>query len=303
MSERLGYSSKEHANFSVERDGSLVRIKNDERSFVIYYGDHKTPMDPGRLPADIGSWIIESPPNADTLHKRWTVLPHITFSSLEYSEQTAPIVSRIRLEEKNVVLADIQYDEPYSNSPLSSENILLTGETVAGIQIGFSSLESFLQKPISRRSFLRLAGTGLGAWLTLPFVSKGAIVFSNETEIGNQLAADLEALSNSLHPESDVKYVLVRNTILAHKMDWIARNVEGCKNLGLIVGAGHVGIEAQLNKTPEQRLAYLDMLPKSWRKTVDIESFYKITFMELGQNELKSQQSYEVPDLKRFILG
>lgn len=89
-----------------------------------------------------------------------------------------------------------------------------------------------------------------------------------------------------------------RNVVMAHKGEWLMKNVEGMRHLCMVLGADHNGIENQLRKTREDRiksLQHLSILLKaiSRRKTIPSISRYDFNGIVWQLGEV-----FEVQDLK-----
>lgn len=90
----------------------------------------------------------------------------------------------------------------------------------------------------------------------------------------------------------------LRNAIMAHKAEWLMRNVDNMNHLGMILGSGHSGIEDQLRKTPEDRIKSLRRLSiilkaLSRRKTIPNISRY-----DFNGSQWKLEEVFEVQDLR-----
>ncbi len=94
----------------------------------------------------------------------------------------------------------------------------------------------------------------------------------------------------------------LRETITAHKEEWLMRNVEGTNHLVTIIGYEHTGIEEQIKKSHEDRFNYLrrlNVIVKGISR--QRRGIYSIPRFDFDGNEWKLKEVLEVPDLKELV--
>ncbi|MDO8487238.1 MAG: hypothetical protein Q7S45_03020 [Candidatus Curtissbacteria bacterium] len=93
----------------------------------------------------------------------------------------------------------------------------------------------------------------------------------------------------------------LRETITAHKEEWLMKNVEGLNHLVTVIGAAHTGIEGQIRKRNEDRLNSLQRLGPIIRGISRQRSVYSIPRFDFNGNEWELGKVLEVPDLRELV--
>lgn len=91
----------------------------------------------------------------------------------------------------------------------------------------------------------------------------------------------------------------LREAIMAHKEEWMMKNVKGVNHLVTIIGSSHVGIEQQIKKPYEDRLNSLRHLRLVIKGVAGKKnSIYSIPRFDFNGKEWQLREVLEVPDLK-----
>lgn len=90
----------------------------------------------------------------------------------------------------------------------------------------------------------------------------------------------------------------LRNVIMAHKAEWMMRNIVDINHLGMVLGAGHNGIEDQLRRTPEDRIRSLRRLSIILKALTRRKTIPSISEYDFTGSEWKLAEVFEVQDLK-----
>ena len=91
-----------------------------------------------------------------------------------------------------------------------------------------------------------------------------------------------------------------RNVVMAHKGEWLMRNVDGMGHLGMVVGNGHDGIEDQLKKSAEDRIKSLQRLSLVLKALSRSKTIPSISRYDFSDSEWQLGEVFEVPDLKKI---
>lgn len=89
-----------------------------------------------------------------------------------------------------------------------------------------------------------------------------------------------------------------RNVVMAHKGEWLMRNVTGMKHFAMVLGEGHTGIEGQLRRSPEDRIKALQRLSLILKALSRRETIFNISRYDYNGSEWQLGGMFEVPELK-----
>jgi pheromone shutdown protein TraB len=121
------------------------------------------------------------------------------------------------------------------------------------------------RKKMNRRDFLKLLSKSLLAVYFAPQLAENLILFFslpdkamlNEETARRKIHRFLIKLNEKIHPETHMILITLRNIIMAQKLITIARDInkEISKKpeIGVVVGASHIGIEGALNLDEKER--------------------------------------------------
>ena len=172
--------------------------------------------------------------------------------------------------------------------------------------LGYEALRKISwEKPISRRDFLKIGVTGLVAfWLLTPLPIEMVTTIPLVLDKGVAGTLKLDKLFHRAHPELNLMGLALRNTVIAHKEEWVAENLlRKNQNLVTVIGAFHTGIEDAILCSPERRLRFLRNLRPLLKTTVIPEAFYTTPKLVYEKNHWQIEKVFEIPELKEIILG
>ena len=118
---------------------------------------------------------------------------------------------------------------------------------------------------MNRRDFLKLLSKSLLAVYFAPQLAEDLILFLslpdkamlNEEAVRRKIHRFLIKLNEKIHPETNMILITLRNIIMAQKLITIAQDInkEISKKpeIGVVVGASHIGIEEALNLDEKER--------------------------------------------------
>jgi len=211
---------------------------------------------------------------------------------------------RPSLEEKQipVYLPDLSFLDSGLFALSVSDMLLPTTELL----LGYEALRKISwEKPISRRDFLKIGVTGLVAfWLLTPLPIEMVKTIALGLDKGVAGTLKLDKLFHRAHPELNLMGLALRNTVIAHKEEWVAENLlRKNQNLVTVIGAFHTGIEDAILCSPERRLRFLRNLRPLLKTTVIPEAFYTTPKLVYEKNHWQIEKVFEIPELKEIILG
>ncbi|MFZ5845628.1 MAG: hypothetical protein ACOY0S_04125, partial [Patescibacteria group bacterium] len=167
-------------------------------------------------------------------------------------------------------------------------------EGVIGVALAkrfVDSLGEVLSRPVSRRNFLKYGSLALASYFLSPAIATITPALTYLTGIGNEPLSEFEKFVNSIHPETLFLSVKLRNTVLAHKQNWLMENL-GATHLGTVIGAAHKGLEVELETSEEARLDFLKKTTRFWYQIISPESFYKIVVMKFDGKDWVFADTY-----------
>jgi len=234
----------------------------------------------------------------------WYEKPMECIETLQKHIQYRPVFEEVEKRKIPVVFGDLKYK--YNDALLIlADNILPTLSWTTGMRM-LSNMISGVRTDRKKRNlpWLVLYG-GAAAWLLLPGVANFLHLGSSIAGVGQSKTAKLKQFSHKLHPEADLLYLSLRNAILAEKMDYFAETLRIRLNrrphVGIVLGAGHVGIEDMLTQTQERRITYLMRWRELLKKLVRNEYFYTIMELDYKGKNWEVTQIIEENRLKRLI--
>lgn len=279
------------------REGSdLVHIYKPEGTYSIYYMVHEpsagprsfldnlvTTLDPAKLPEDTSGLFLEG-----TFNYIANPLGHLTgqVSSKTHQGMFAS------LHERGIpsYFAEVAFTNTVTWPPLTvwAEASMVVGETMMGMGL--------IDKSTNRRGFLKALQLGAAAYLLLPFLSSaGRLLIDTEQSI------EFRKLSRKIHPNVAWMSLTLREVVLAHKQEWLARQDGNKPHFLTTMGKDHVGLEDQFQSTPDEKLALLERTRFIWRPLVEPETFYKAVKFIPSNGTWKIGEIFEVPELKELV--
>ena len=293
--------SESHLGGGVERDGNVARLVRPEGTYSIIYGVHVLPMDPNDIPAGLDFITFETPIILPGSRFSWTVSPENSLYDLRSRGQTSPLFGELAQNRTPIVFADTTLD--ISRIDLDFRDVgLFTLEGAAGVLCAapfVDSIDEILSRPISRRHFLKYGGLALASYFMLPAVAITATFLTAFTGVVNEPLSEFEKFVYEIHPEIFFLSSKLRNTILAHKQNWLMKKL-GAKHSGTVIGAAHKGLEVELEATAEERIAFLKKTQRFWYHAISPEAFHKIVVMKFEGDNWVFSETYEVPELREL---
>lgn len=281
---------------AIERGKGVAHIHKPEGTHTIFYGSHVELIDPEKLPKKFHGLFLE------TGYVNYSDNP---LSCLK-NEMEGGYQKLLKVAERKKI--PVYFHDPYMPSLrilMDMKMISWMSETAIGAflleQIAEEAYNLETQK-MTRRDVLKLgAGLAATAWLETPFMSHLINLLRAGTDIGNEEAIKIQKLSYKIHPEQDLIILGLRNTVMAHKQEWLMKQMGHLPHMVTVLGRAHVGIEDLLQYSPEDRLAFLRSLRPLINQIVVPETFYQITSFNYDGKKWQTGEVYEVPELKELI--
>lgn len=238
-------------------------IETDEARFRIIYGRHYEVQQPEDLGSAEVLAIEFSDPENDYVSPRNA--EKLMVRAKEY-KQYKLIVEKAQQESKPIFFVDNPTVNPWTDI-LEFECTVL--EALAGCSLFYFFAKDIVEtkrKKISRREFFKMSIKGMaGAYLINPFFTYmlGAIDTMGDSSCG-AAARFLFNFNERFHPETGFAVLILRNHLMAQKLTTIAKSISDFKGekpeIGIVVGAYHVGIEKALRKSNEERIKSIDRI-------------------------------------------
>jgi DNA polymerase IIIc chi subunit len=239
-----------------ESPPNVVIVETPEGIFRIAYGRHKVPQNPedvkGVDAIMLESGMLQYYLNQEEAIKEFPLL----YESVQYKN----LIKEAAKAKQPIYLTDL--DPRMENAILAF--LLQTAEGMGAIGLDLWLLYLLglkvitKSKKITRRDFLKLLaaayfGTELVESFTYP--RKGNI---EEGTLTRKINRSLINLNEKIHPETNMVILTLRNLIMAQKLTTIAKELQqkiGKKpEIGIVVGARHIGIEDALKMSKEERM-------------------------------------------------
>ncbi len=224
----------------------IITAKRGNKKYTIeleLHGQRRTELPIEKLNAVCLETGGAHPKSAQKIEKLLNEQEAVWESDSDYmdKDKSSGIIKRTKKNASEIWLTDVS---PTILEQLISLGILTTS-SVAGAFLGVKAMEK-----VSRRRALHLLGgiTTLIATARYPH----SILLSRE---GDASKRRVSGLVEKIHGKID-PVIYFRNLVMAHKIQALAEKT-GHQNIGILVGAGHVGIADLLKKgealTEEQR--------------------------------------------------
>lgn len=285
------------------RHGSTVKITKQEGIYTIIYGGHFTPQDPQLLPDKFNTISVE------TGMGQWTTDPLKLLQVYRNDIQYGTIFERLESERVPLVFTDSFYqfaDDSLINSILSmTPDIgIISAEAIIGIRM-ISSIKgatfAFAKHQLTRRGLLKLIIKGAAAaWLTSPIATYTASAASTVSNVGTETTAETQKLSHQLHPEAMFFIAKIRNVTNAYKKQRLMEYWGNRPHLVDIWGAGHVGIEDEIQTSLNAKFDFLEKISPLLRRLAP-QAFYQAVQFKYNGTEWKVDEIFDFPELKALI--
>jgi hypothetical protein len=286
----------------LKRHENVTKITKPEGIYTIQYALHETRyIDPSKFGPDTNAVVLETGDLNYALNKQ--AAAEITNLLQSEDQLYKPLVTNLSKRNIPIVYADIYLEQ--LKLTISLEILSNALETYIGIELVNKALKKIKnEEQMSRRDFLKIGGQlAASCWFLTPFLSKSGRTFSGYTGSLESLTAKYNNISHKIHPELDLFWLKSRNTLLAHKQEFLARKMGNQPNLGTIIGSMHTDLETEIQRTPEKRLQFLERIAPILKQVISPETFYSIAITRYNQKEKEWQMDsfLEVPELKKII--
>lgn len=258
-------------------------------------------MNPEILPSNLNALFLESFTDASIYNASWIYSPENVVGMLRNVIQTAPLFPVLEERRTKVVLGDLSINLVLPGQILI-DGLPVVAEAGLGVGLVYSTIDNLLQTKMTRREFIKGAlKMAAATWLAIPVESlftAGASYYLGETG----LSVDTMELSRITHPEA-IFLINLRNLVIAHKMDWLLKEVYRGGNIGLVIGGVHTGVENWLIKSPEERINYLRRTRPFWKWLVEPTTFFSTAEVSFDGSYWKTSNGFQIPDLVEVVRG
>jgi len=245
---------------------NVVMMETPEGKFRIMYGYHDMPQRPEELGA-ADALALET---GGEDYSQKEVAEKLIADCLN-DPQYNLIVKEAMKNKKPIYFTDISK----ADAGLLLRVGLGSVETVVGLDLlaalgKDTLLELSEKKEISRRDFLKKFSKGaVGLYLSSELLENLLFLFSKGKPVDERsqtraITRFLTELNEGIHPEVNAIILTLRNYLMAQKLVTIARKLSGEKNIkkeiAIVVGAAHSGIEKSLTKKDEERESLIKKL-------------------------------------------
>lgn len=285
----------EESKIRPERAGNQVHIYKPEEIYTIIYGNHFASQNPKQLPEKIDGLFLE-------LSANYLKTPCFYLQALAERHQYQNLFKPLAERQIPIYFADLGFKKFMLTTSCFSEGLLEMGEVSSGIRLFDQSIKKIKTTPISRRRLLK-EGVRLAAatWLSAPVISDLSIILSNLTGAGEHQAAEFAKLSQRLHPEQKLFIIKLRNTLIAHKEEWLMKHLATQPHFATILAGMHPGIEDQIQHSAEDRYKFLQSLKPILERMIIPETFYKMVRFDFDGRMWQVAEIIEVPELKGLV--
>ncbi|TSC64196.1 MAG: hypothetical protein G01um101493_198 [Microgenomates group bacterium Gr01-1014_93] len=95
----------------------------------------------------------------------------------------------------------------------------------------------------------------------------------------------------------------LRETIIAHKQEWLMRSLGNTPHLVTIIGEAHTGLEAHIQQSANERMRFLNRLRLPINIVMKDEGVvYKLARCDFDRGKWKVGEILEIPDLKELVI-
>lgn len=304
--EKQGLEVDEPGSVRLEREGNVTHIYKPEATYTIIYQRHTRSVNPDQLPEDLDGLFLETDITTHPLY----YLNNKNIDKTNYGRLSITASNR----EIPIYLADIVLRPNVDLDDLLSQEELITyGEALLGGGVLGETYRRLVIVPymkyskVSRADFIKGAFAVLvGGWFFTPGISESGRVFAGED---NGISADFQRLSHKLHPEQLLVIGTLRNIVMAHKQEWLARQMGNNPHFVTVIGGKHVGLETELLNSGETRLDFLKKSQFRWGSLIDESTFHAIHRFDytdkperrLPLGKWKLSNTFYVPDLGELV--
>lgn len=147
----------------------------------------------------------------------------------------------------------------------------------------------------SRRALLKLAAVAAGAYTLLPATALFGRAVSTIADTGFQESAEFNTAVDRIHPELYLFTRKLRNAVIAEKLRYLL-STDKYDHLLITIGAGHTGLEEEIQKDADTRLEFIAKFRGHFDKILtDTSTLYMI------QTHVKSNLGVWIPSKKYYV--
>jgi hypothetical protein len=294
----------------IERQKNLAHIHKPEGTYTIIYNSEFQILKPEPIPF-IGPQEIPESPVVDTRLIPESVEELMIQGPEDTTKNSLSYIYSLRCDRSHADLFGIMQER---GTKLLMENSGLWATTMTEFDIGVTTLgeaaagayllDYLRRTPMTRRTFLKLAGYSLGAWLIAPLQSAIARKWPAELSYGGGLTAELRKAVEKVHPEDGFVSIHLKNTLLAYKQQWLMAQKDQPSHNACIVDSLNVGIEDKILKSKEENLEFIRKTAEIWKPVLDPHTFARIEAFEFDKTYRYWQEEgvIEIPELKELVL-
>lgn len=295
MGERLTSGEKRPLP-RVERTGNISTVYKENGTYSFIYGGHgysndflSKPADYSYIPSGTDVLFFENAYNWLSGHNVSSLISYMRDSSFRHQE--------VNMAEKKELVSG------FMDPAVHSEWNAVLDFTTSGLLVGTGAvlLDKPVQEKVSRRKFLKMLVSGLGVYFALPLVASAGVIASDSLKQGEKSTAEFFSLVGKIEPQFLFLVLGVRNTVVAHKLNWLMEQKGGKLHFTHDFGALHLGVEDKLLQTPEERIAFLKKTKALWQPFFVKETFYSIATADFKDKQWKDSPVLEVPELKALV--
>lgn len=277
----------------ISRNGNAVTIDAPEAIYTIIYGMHVRGQNIEEIPEDLDGLFLETGTFA------WYENPLKCVEELKQHVQYKPVFRMLEKNKIPVIFADLKY-KLNDMFLIAADNFLAAVQWVAGVRM-FSNLVYRNKEQKKKRSAADyIARAIVAGWLVLPFAANILRLGSTIFNVGQDETARLKRFSHKAHPETDILYLNIRNAVIAEKLKYLAEHMGKRPHIGIILGAGHVGIEDMFSLTSGKRLQFLTKWLNLLKKVAKEKYMYAITEVAFTGKVWGATRTLEVDSLRQL---
>jgi hypothetical protein len=279
---------------------NTVEVRTNEITVQIIYGNHHRQIPAEALSPAADSLSIETAPN--DFIEQGEYIAH--FRNAETQGQYTKILTRAAEREIPLFMLDPGFF-PGKEAVFTAEMLAEVAKTSLGsvlLENTVKHIKNSQEGGMTRRDFLKWALKGAGGlYLATGTLPKILISTADQVGLGEKETRALATKTESIYPTTFPITHGVRNAIMAEKLYWMGKN-QTSRNVGLCVGAAHVGIETSLKASSDERLQLLRALREPIKDIFVKESLYCIgRLTNVGGCRWSMEEPREVESLKEIF--
>lgn len=271
----------------ITRVKNVTDIRSGNRLNRFVYSAHNRPQPVKDLPKNFDGLILE------TAEGNYVTNPEEAFGECHRSIQYKQVIESLQGKGKPIYLLDAHFKRP-GFVALAEIGLLATEVTLGGILMSVGDHPDLLKTAVSYLA---------GLYFMEPFVAGTIGRAVSMVERGYDFSSWMNNITSYLHPEIFSMVIGLRNSVIAHKKDWLSNYLGDNMVLTTIIGHAHTQVEDGLLSSPFQRLNYLKGSRWLWRRIVKPETMYSIQRYDYRKGRWIPTETLEVPDLKELSIA